>query len=141
MENQRRGGHKKAGHPLKEDSHPKTISQILTSLLQKGLSIYLIFNSIFGPKIVRNQQTTMAKYWETHPDSIWLYDPNLPLAIVATVLYAIPLLIQFWQSVFKYKSYYFIVVFLGALLEVGGYAVRTASIKDESSIVIPPSLD
>ncbi|KAH9212355.1 RTA1 like protein-domain-containing protein [Leptodontidium sp. 2 PMI_412] len=76
----------------------------------------------------------MAKYWETHPDSIWLYDPNLPLAIVATVLYAIPMFIQFWQSVFKYKSYYFIVVFLGALLEVGGYAVRTASIKDESSI-------
>ncbi|KAH7416620.1 RTA1 like protein-domain-containing protein [Cadophora sp. MPI-SDFR-AT-0126] len=59
----------------------------------------------------------MAKYWETHPDSIWLYAPNFPLAIVAT-----------------YKSYYFIIIFLRALLEVGGYTVRAASIKDKSSI-------
>jgi hypothetical protein len=83
--------------------------------------------------------TKMSKYWETHPDSIWLYDPNFPLAIVATVLYAITMVVQFWQTVFKYKSYYFIVVFFGALLEVGGYAARVASIKDYTSIVSPQS--
>jgi hypothetical protein len=85
----------------------------------------------------------MAKYWEEHPDSIWLYKPNFPLAIVFTIFYAIPMLVQFWQTVFKYKSYYFIVVFFGALLELGGYAARVASIKNEASIVsfFPPDLD
>ena len=70
-----------------------------------------------------------------NPNSIWLYNPNFPLSIVAACLYAIPMLWQLWQTVFKYKSYYFIVVFCGACLEVGGYIARAVSIKFQEEIV------
>lgn len=76
-----------------------------------------------------------TKYWEEHPDHIWLYNPSFPLAIVAAVLYFIPAVIQFYQTIIKYKSYYFIAVFIGALLEVVGYAVRAVSIKNPTQIV------
>lgn len=82
---------------------------------------------------------SIVKYWESHPGSIWLYNPNFPLAVVASVLYAIPMAILFYQTIFKYKSYYFIVVFFGALLEVAGYAIRAVSIKNYDTIVrLPP---
>ncbi|KAE8441896.1 hypothetical protein EG329_004202 [Mollisiaceae sp. DMI_Dod_QoI] len=69
-------------------------------------------------------------------DSIWLYNPNFPLSIVFAVLYLIPTVIQFWQTCIKYKSWYFVVVFVGACLEVAGYVVRAVSIKNLDSI--PP---
>jgi hypothetical protein len=67
--------------------------------------------------------------------SIWLYNPNFPLAIVCAILYAIPTTIQFLQTIIMYKSYYFIVVLLGACLEVGGYIARAVSIKQPDTIV------
>ena len=77
----------------------------------------------------------LPQYNIDHPDSIWLYNPNFPLAIVAAALYAVPMLIQFWQTVFRYKSYYFIVVFFGALLEVAGYTARAVSVKNYTEVV------
>lgn len=75
---------------------------------------------------------TMAK---ENSDSIWLYSPSFALSIVAAVLYSIPMALQFWQTVIRYKAYYFIVVLVGACLEVGGYAARAISIKQSSQIV------
>jgi hypothetical protein len=68
-------------------------------------------------------------------DSIWLYSPNFPLAIVGAILYSIPTVIQFYQTVLKYRSYYFIPVLIGACLEVGGYIARAVSIKQQTEIV------
>lgn len=72
-------------------------------------------------------------------DSIWLYSPNFALTIVFALLYLIPTTIQFWQTFLKYKSWYFVAVFVGACLEVAGYIVRAVSVKNLSSIVRPPS--
>jgi hypothetical protein len=72
---------------------------------------------------------------KSDPNSIWLYNPTFALAIVFAILYAIPMTIQFLQTVIIYKSYYFIVVLVGVCLEVGGYAARAASIKQPDKIV------
>lgn len=68
-------------------------------------------------------------------ESIWTYDPNFPVSIVFAVFYAIPLFVQGYQTFIRYRSYYFWVVFVGALLEVGGYAARTVAIKHLDQIV------
>ncbi|CZR62608.1 related to Rtm1p [Phialocephala subalpina] len=78
----------------------------------------------------------MANDSNNNSDSIWLYNPNFALSIVFALLYLIPTTIQFWQTFFKYKSWYFVVVFVGACLEVAGYVVRAVSVKNLSSI--PP---
>ncbi|KAK0118343.1 hypothetical protein ONS95_012633 [Cadophora gregata] len=72
----------------------------------------------------------------SNPNSIWLYDPSLPLAIVFTIIYTIPLAWQFYLTVVKYRACYFSVVIVGAAFEVGGYISRAVSVeKDEE---IPP---
>lgn len=71
------------------------------------------------------------------PSSIYLYNPSLALSITYAVLYSIPFLIQFIQTVLLYKSYKFLVVLFGVALEVGGYVVRAVSIKHQDSIVRP----
>jgi len=86
---------------------------------------------------IENIPAAVQDYWNSHPNTIWLYDANFPLAIVAAVLYAIPMVYIFYQTCFKYKSYYFIVVFFGALLEFAGYVIRAISIKNYTSIVSP----
>lgn len=71
-------------------------------------------------------------------ESIWTYDPNYPVSIVFAAFYAIPLFVQGYQTFVRYRSYYFWVVFVGALLEVGGYAARTVAIKHLDQIVRNP---
>lgn len=82
-----------------------------------------------------NIPAAVIDYWNSHPGTIWLYNANFPLSIVAAALYAIPMFIIFYQTCFKYRSYYFIVVFFGALLEFAGYIIRGISIKTYKSIV------
>ena len=72
---------------------------------------------------------------DTQSSSIFLYNPTFALAIVFAVLYLIPLSIQFWQTILKYKAWYFVVVVTGAVLEVSGYVVRAVATKNLSSIV------
>lgn len=69
--------------------------------------------------------------------SIWLSHPNFALTIVGAVLFSIPMIIQFIETIMIYKSYSFIVVLIGACLEVGGYIARAVSIKQPASIVCP----
>lgn len=71
----------------------------------------------------------------SNPNSIWLYDPSLPLAIVFTVIYTVPLAWQMYLTVVKYRASYFTVVIVGAAFEVGGYISRAASIQQEEEIV------
>ncbi len=68
-------------------------------------------------------------------DSIWLYNPSFSLAVLVAVLYAIPMIIQFYQTVLRYRSWYFLPVLFGALLEVGGYSARAVSVSQPNQIV------
>ena len=86
-------------------------------------------------KIWEGVPPAVTSYWESHPGTIWLYEGNFPLAIVATVIYSIPMLYLFYLTTFKYKSAYFIVVTIGAGLEVTGYSNRAVSIKKYDKIV------
>lgn len=76
----------------------------------------------------------------TEPESIWLYNPNLALSIVFSIIYLFPTVIQAYQSIYKHRSCYFTTVLFGAILEVAGYAVRAASCTQQWSIVRPPLL-
>lgn len=69
------------------------------------------------------------------PNSIWPSDTHFPVAIVFAILYFVPVTVQFYQTVMKYKSYYFLVVFIGACFEFFGYIVRDVSIKKPDEIV------
>lgn len=73
-------------------------------------------------------------------ESIWTYDPIFALSIVAAALYLIPLVVISYQTFIKYRAYYFTVVPIGALLEVGGYAARAVSIKHLDQIVRTPQV-
>ncbi|KAF5962642.1 Rtm1p-like protein [Fusarium bulbicola] len=43
-------------------------------------------------------------------DSIWMYDPSFPLAVVGTVVYGIIFLAITYLTLIKYRAWYFIVV-------------------------------
>lgn len=68
-------------------------------------------------------------------ESIWLYSPSFALAIVVTIIYAVPTAILAWQTIIKYHSWFFLCVLIGSALEVGGYSVRAVSTKKLSDIV------
>jgi hypothetical protein len=72
---------------------------------------------------------------ESDPNSIWLYDPKFPLAVVFAVLYSIPMVVQFFQTAIQYRAWWFFVILVGAILEVAGYAARIAAIKQPHTIV------
>jgi hypothetical protein len=83
-------------------------------------------------------------------ESIWLYNPSFPLAIVFAILYQIPTLIQLYLSFFyhggprsstggpKCRHRYFVCVLIGSAMEVAGYAIRAVSCKKQSDIVRGP---
>lgn len=71
-------------------------------------------------------------------DSIWLYNPSFPLAIVATILYQIPTCVQFYLTVLRRhecRHRYFVCVLIGSSMEVAGYAIRAVSTKKQADIV------
>jgi len=73
-------------------------------------------------------------------DSIWLYNASTALAIVVAVLYLVPTCVLFWQTIIKYRSWFFLCVFIGSCLEVGGYIARAISSKQVTEIVCTPPL-
>lgn len=83
------------------------------------------------PPELRSAQTHRAMAGE----SIWLYDASYSLAIVAAVLYAVPTITQFYQTVLRYRAWYFLPVLVGAILEVAGYIVRRISAERDDEIV------
>src|ERR1700679_3070442 len=68
--------------------------------------------------------------------SIWSYNPSIALAIAVAILYLIPTCILFWQTVMRYRSYFFLCVVFGSALEVGGYIARAVSTRQVDEIVI-----
>ncbi|KAF2099714.1 RTA1-domain-containing protein [Rhizodiscina lignyota] len=78
----------------------------------------------------------MTAYSDSHPDSIWLYQPSTALAIVFTVLYFVPTVYSFYLTVLRYRSWFFLCVLIGGILEVVGYIFRVVSVKNQDSI--PP---
>lgn len=98
-----------------------------------------------------NRLFTRSNSDSSSDDSIWLYTPSFPLAIVAAILYMIPTTAQLHLSFFyrgpksaggtgNVRHRYFVCVLIGTVLEVAGYAIRAVSTKELSSIVCCPSL-
>lgn len=71
----------------------------------------------------------------TNPNSIYQYTPSTALAIVVAIIYLIPTLILGYQTLFKYRSWFFLCVWIGSAIEVAGYIVRAVSTKNVSDIV------
>lgn len=72
------------------------------------------------------------------PDTVWMYTPSFPLAVLASVLYGLVFIWIFYLTVIKYRAWYFTCVVIGAAIEVAGYAMRCYSIKNPSQIVRAP---
>ncbi|KAH9905044.1 putative RTA1 domain protein [Xylariomycetidae sp. FL2044] len=71
----------------------------------------------------------------TNPDwSVWLYEPVLAPAIVATVLFLVVFLYLTYLTAFKYRAWYLITITIGAALEVLGYALRSYSTQSHQNI-------
>ncbi|CAG7564901.1 unnamed protein product [Fusarium equiseti] len=66
--------------------------------------------------------------------SIWMYDPSFPLAVVGTVVYGIIFLILAYQTLIKYRAWFFIVVVVGSAVEVAAYSLRIHSVQNQSEI-------
>ncbi|KAF5023161.1 hypothetical protein F66182_4775 [Fusarium sp. NRRL 66182] len=67
-------------------------------------------------------------------ESIWMYDPSFALAVFGTVVYTIIFLIISYQTLIKYRAWFFIVVAVGAAIEVAAYNLRIYSAQNQSEI-------
>ncbi|KAK8062543.1 hypothetical protein PG997_014640 [Apiospora hydei] len=68
--------------------------------------------------------------------SVWLFEPSLPLAIVATVVYIIATIWISYLTCYRYKAWYFVSVPIGGLCQVTGYAMRAYSTQNHQDIGI-----
>ncbi|KAF1812327.1 RTA1-domain-containing protein [Eremomyces bilateralis CBS 781.70] len=62
-------------------------------------------------------------------ERVWLSSPSFPLSIIGAIVYAIPFLIIFYQTIIQYRAWFFTCVVFGAAMEVAGYAARSYSAK------------
>ncbi|EWG42071.1 hypothetical protein FVEG_15388 [Fusarium verticillioides 7600] len=67
-------------------------------------------------------------------ESIWMYDPSFPLAVIGTVVYGIIFLDIAYLTLIKYRAWYFIVVVIGSAIEVAAYSLRIHSVQNQSEI-------
>lgn len=68
-------------------------------------------------------------------DNVWLYEPNVPLAIIASIIYGILFLAIAYLTFIKFRAWWFTVVVIGAAIEVAGYVFRTYSAKNQTELV------
>lgn len=68
-------------------------------------------------------------------DSIYFYNPSVPATVLFTVLYVLPTIALAYLTCFRHRSWYLLALPIGALLEVGGYAARTYSVKNVDNVV------
>lgn len=71
--------------------------------------------------------------------SIWAYNPNFPLAVTGTILYGFVFLVIGYQTIFQYRSWFFLTVVLGAAIEVAGYGLRAYSTQNQLEVVSLPA--
>ncbi|KPM36640.1 hypothetical protein AK830_g9922 [Neonectria ditissima] len=67
-------------------------------------------------------------------DAIWMYNPSFALAIVGTVVYGIIFVLISYQTLVKYRAWYFTVVPIGATVEVVAYILRSYSVKNPTEL-------
>ncbi|KAM5348780.1 hypothetical protein ACJ41O_008603 [Fusarium nematophilum] len=67
-------------------------------------------------------------------ESIWMYSPSFPLAVIGTIVYSIIFFAIFYLTVIRYRAWFFLVVVIGALIEVAAYILRCYSVKNQSEI-------
>jgi hypothetical protein len=67
--------------------------------------------------------------------SIYFYHPNFPLTIVFAIFYLIPTVILVYQTCLRCRSWYFLCVPVGGILEVAGYISRAVSVKNVTDVV------
>lgn len=71
------------------------------------------------------------------PDwSLWSYNPSLPLAIVATVLYTIATIHLTYLTCFRHRLWSFVTVPIAGLCLIVGYALRCYSTQQHQNIPI-----
>ncbi|KAH7151907.1 RTA1 like protein-domain-containing protein [Dactylonectria estremocensis] len=68
-------------------------------------------------------------------DSVWMYNPSFALSVIGTVVYGIIFLIISFQTLIKYRAWFFLVVPIGAALEVVAYILRTYSTKNQTALI------
>jgi len=77
--------------------------------------------------------STAAGSEEEEP--VWQYPPSFALAVLALVIYSIIFLWIFFTTVIKYRAWFFTTVVIGTAIEVGGYAARSYSAKNQTNLV------
>jgi hypothetical protein len=68
-------------------------------------------------------------------DSIYFYNPDFSLTVVAAALYVVPTCILLYQTGFRHKTWYLICIPIAGVLEVAGYISRSVSVKNVSDVV------
>ena len=66
--------------------------------------------------------------------SLYFYNPSLAAAILFTALYAVPTVFTL-HRINNTRTWYFLCVVFGGLLEVIGYGLRIGSIENKCSVV------
>lgn len=69
-------------------------------------------------------------------ESVWVYEPNFPLAIIGTIVYSLLFFYITFQTI-RYRSWFFLTVVIGAGIDVVGYAMRVYAARNQTKIVCP----
>lgn len=67
--------------------------------------------------------------------SVWMYSPSFALAVIGCIVYCLLFLAITYFTLIKYRAWYFIVVVIGAAVEVAGYVCRVYSVKHQTDLV------
>ena len=70
-------------------------------------------------------------------DTVWVYEPNVPLAIISSIVYGLLFIGITYLTFIKYRAWWFSVVVVGSAIEVAGYVLRVYSAKNQSELVRP----
>ncbi|KAI9151850.1 RTM1 [Paramyrothecium foliicola] len=65
---------------------------------------------------------------------VWMYNPSFPLAVVGCVVYGLIFLAISYTTIIKYRAWFFLVVVVGAAIEVAAYILRAYSVKNPYDI-------
>lgn len=68
-------------------------------------------------------------------DSKWVYEPNVPLAIIGSIVYGVLFIAITHLTFIKYRAWWFTVVVIGSAIEVASYILRAYSAKNQSELV------
>ena len=67
--------------------------------------------------------------------SVWMYNPSFALAIIGCIVYGFIFIALFYLTIIKYRTWYFLVVVIGAAIEVAAYILRAYSVKNQTVLV------